>query len=79
MNNLDPGVAERPEDLIVYGGSGKPVGTFQTHPGAQGLNRVSGTRRRLNACGEGIKVQCVSALFGDVAAESFGHDNPPGV
>src|SRR3712207_4115286 len=23
MNNLDPEVAERPEDLIVYGGSGK--------------------------------------------------------
>src|SRR4051812_50147393 len=23
MNNLDPGVAERPEDLVVYGGGGK--------------------------------------------------------
>ena len=23
MNNLDPAVAERPEDLVVYGGSGK--------------------------------------------------------
>ena len=23
MNNLDPAVAERPEDLIVYGGGGK--------------------------------------------------------
>ena len=23
MNNLDPEVAERPEDLIVYGGRGK--------------------------------------------------------
>jgi urocanate hydratase len=64
MNNLDPDVAERPGDLIVYGGSGKaarswsafdaiactlrtlesdetllvqsgkPVGVFQTHPGA---------------------------------------------
>src|ERR1700694_5075000 len=64
MNNLDPDVAERPEDLVVYGGSGKaarswdafdaivrslislehdetllvqsgkPVGVFQTHPGA---------------------------------------------
>src|SRR5881296_1215370 len=64
MNNLDPEVAERPDDLVVYGGSGKaarnwpafdaivrslrdlehdetlvvqsgkPVGLFQTHPGA---------------------------------------------
>ena len=23
MNNLDPAVAERPEDLVVYGGIGK--------------------------------------------------------
>src|ERR1700679_3023367 len=23
MNNLDPDVAERPEDLVVYGGTGK--------------------------------------------------------
>src|SRR5215468_6892253 len=64
MNNLDPAVAERPEELVVYGGigraardwasfeaivatlkrleanqtlliqSGKPVGVFETHPGA---------------------------------------------
>src|SRR5215831_11993756 len=64
MNNLDRDVAERPDDLVVYGGSGKaarnwasfdaivrslqslehdetllvqsgkPVGIFQTHPGA---------------------------------------------
>src|SRR5437764_10582868 len=64
MNNLDPDVAERPEELVVYGGigkaarnwqcfdrmvavlkeladdqtllvqSGKPVGIFNTHPGA---------------------------------------------
>src|SRR5215831_12526962 len=64
MNNLDPEVAEKPDELIVYGGSGKaarnwaafdaivrslqslehdetllvqsgkPVGIFQTHPGA---------------------------------------------
>jgi len=47
MNNLDPEVAERPDDLVVYGGtgkaarswdayellvqSGKPVGVFRTH------------------------------------------------
>src|SRR6476660_7910489 len=45
MNNLDPDVAERPEELVVYGGigraleadetllaqSGKPVGIFTTH------------------------------------------------
>ena len=27
QNNLDPEVGERPEDLIVYGGSGRPLAT----------------------------------------------------
>ncbi|HET6279091.1 MAG TPA: urocanate hydratase, partial [Candidatus Polarisedimenticolia bacterium] len=31
MNNLDPEVAERPQDLVVYGGTGKAVGVFRTH------------------------------------------------
>jgi urocanate hydratase len=29
MNNLDPDVAERPEDLVVYGGSGKAARNWQ--------------------------------------------------
>ncbi|HSJ10762.1 MAG TPA: urocanate hydratase [Longimicrobiales bacterium] len=29
MNNLDPGVAERPEDLVVYGGTGKAARTWE--------------------------------------------------
>ena len=29
LNNLDPEVAERPEDLIVYGGSGKAARNFE--------------------------------------------------
>jgi len=29
MNNLDPDVAERPEDLVVYGGIGKAARTWQ--------------------------------------------------
>ncbi|MGQ0733949.1 MAG: urocanate hydratase [Acidobacteriota bacterium] len=29
MNNLDPDVAERPEDLIVYGGSGRAARSWQ--------------------------------------------------
>lgn len=29
MNNLDPEVAERPEDLVVYGGSGKAARSWQ--------------------------------------------------
>jgi urocanate hydratase len=31
MNNLDPDVAERPEDLIVYGGNGKAARNWQAY------------------------------------------------
>ena len=31
MNNLDPDVAERPEDLVVYGGSGKAARTWPAY------------------------------------------------
>ncbi|HVW68211.1 MAG TPA: hypothetical protein VHB68_04515, partial [Steroidobacteraceae bacterium] len=29
LNNLDPDVAERPEDLVVYGGIGKAARNWQ--------------------------------------------------
>ena len=29
MNNLDPDVAERPDDLIVYGGSGRAARSWE--------------------------------------------------
>ena len=29
MNNLDPEVAERPDDLIVYGGTGKAARSWE--------------------------------------------------
>src|SRR5918998_1613931 len=29
MNNLDPEVAERPDDLVVYGGTGRAVRSWQ--------------------------------------------------
>jgi urocanate hydratase len=31
MNNLDPDVAERPEDLVVYGGTGKAARTWSAY------------------------------------------------
>ena len=33
MNNLDPDVAERPEDLVVYGGAGKAARNCATFEG----------------------------------------------
>ncbi|HEU5043824.1 MAG TPA: urocanate hydratase, partial [Nocardioidaceae bacterium] len=31
MNNLDPEVAERPEDLVVYGGTGRAARSWQAY------------------------------------------------
>jgi urocanate hydratase len=41
MNNLDPAVAERPEDLIVYGGGGKAARNWECY------ERIVSTLRRL--------------------------------
>ncbi len=41
MNNLDPEVAERPEDLVVYGGSGKAARNWEAY------HKIVETLRRL--------------------------------
>lgn len=41
MNNLDPDVAERPEDLVVYGGSGKAARDWASY------HRIVATLKRL--------------------------------
>src|SRR3954471_24596259 len=41
MNNLDPAVAERPEDLIVYGGGGKAARNWEAY------ERIVATLRRV--------------------------------
>jgi urocanate hydratase len=39
MNNLDPEVAERPEDLVVYGGTGKAARTWPAYDAILGCLR----------------------------------------
>ena len=41
MNNLDPDVAERPEELIVYGGIGKAARDWES------FDRIVATLRQL--------------------------------
>jgi urocanate hydratase len=41
MNNLDPDVAERPDDLIVYGGSGRAARSWEA------FDAIVDTLRRL--------------------------------
>jgi urocanate hydratase len=43
MNNLDPDVAERPEDLVVYGGSGKAARSWEA------FDAIVAALRRLEA------------------------------
>jgi urocanate hydratase len=43
MNNLDPDVAERPEDLVVYGGTGRAARSWEA------FDRIVATLERLEA------------------------------
>src|SRR5918995_5828193 len=42
MNNLDPDVAERPDDLVVYGGSGRAARSWEA------FDAIVETLRRLD-------------------------------
>src|SRR5258705_13978922 len=50
QNNLDPDVAERPEDLVVYGGRGKAARNPES------LKAIDATLRRLE-CDETLLIQ----------------------
>ncbi|GMA87258.1 hypothetical protein GCM10025868_25080 [Angustibacter aerolatus] len=46
MNNLDPEVAERPDDLVVYGGTGRAARDWRsTTPSCEPSPRCRTTRR----------------------------------
>ena len=47
MNNLDPEVAERPEDLVVYGGTGQAARSWEAFDAivARAARRSKTTRR----------------------------------
>ncbi len=45
MNNLDPEVAERPDDLIVYGGTGKAARIWEAFDAIVAIAHVAGARR----------------------------------
>src|SRR2546428_1461900 len=47
MNNLDPEVAERPDELIVYGGTGKAARNWECFDAIVRTLRVLGTDERL--------------------------------
>ena len=57
MNNLDPAVAERPEDLVVYGGSGKAARDWPSfHKIVETLRRLENDETLLVQSGKPVGV-----------------------
>ena len=57
MNNLDPEVAERPEDLIVYGGTGKAARSWEAYDAiVRELQRLGGEQTLLVQSGKPVGV-----------------------
>src|SRR5690606_35389857 len=57
MNNLDPEVAERPEELIVYGGSGKAARDWESfHRIVEALWQLQNDATVLTASGKPVRV-----------------------
>ena len=57
MNNLDPAVAERPEELIVYGGGGKAARTWEAyHKIVETLKRLENDETLLVQSGKPVGV-----------------------
>ena len=57
MNNLDPEVAERPEDLVVYGGTGKAARNWEAfHRIVETLKRLEGDETLLVQSGKPVGV-----------------------
>src|SRR5881409_4287919 len=62
MNNLDPDVAERWEDLVVYGGSGKAARSWEAyHSIVATLRRLEGDARLLVQSGKPVGVFTTSS------------------
>ena len=57
MNNLDPDVAERPEDLVVYGGTGKAARSWEAFDAiVRALTRLAGDETLLIQSGKPVGV-----------------------
>jgi urocanate hydratase len=57
MNNLDPEVAERPQDLVVYGGTGKAARSWEAYDAiVRELRRLEGDQTLLVQSGKPVGV-----------------------
>src|ERR1700743_1156670 len=57
MNNLDPEVAERPDDLVVYGGTGRAARSWEAfHAIVQGLKSLENDETLLIQSGKPVGI-----------------------
>ncbi|GCE28305.1 urocanate hydratase [Dictyobacter alpinus] len=57
MNNLDPDVAERPEDLVVYGGSGRAARSWEAYEAiVRSLQQLEGDETLLVQSGKPVGI-----------------------
>src|SRR5271170_8213026 len=62
MNNLDPDVAERPEDLVVYGGTGKAARNWACYEAiVKSLRELENDETLLVQSGKPVGVFCTHA------------------
>ena len=53
MNNLDPDVAERPDDLVVYGGTGRAARSWEAFDAiVRSLRTLAGRRDAAGPVGQ---------------------------
>ena len=82
MNNLDPDVAERPEDLVVYGGSGKAARSWEAYEGIiRSLQDLESDETLLVQSGKpvGILRTHVDAPAGSDSWSTWWENGPPGI
>ena len=59
MNNLDPDVAERPDDLVVYGGTGRAARSWEAFDAiVRALRDARGTTRRCSCSRASRSASC---------------------
>ena len=75
MNNLDPDVAERPDDLIVYGGSGKAARDWRCFDAiVDALVESHHVRKRQGRHGQAVEVHPGQRLAASGRGEKLGFD-----
>ena len=66
LNNLDPDVAEKPEDLVVYGGTGKAARNWESfHAIVRSLRELANDETLLIQSGK----HCRNVVFAHVSAK----------